>query len=738
MGRALVLFSSVAALGLASSPAAADDCDFAGSVKKDDVAAVQALLRRGCNPSALDADGLSPLYHAAMNSQKRMTLALLDGGADPNVAGLLARLSQDTDTSFVELFVGHGARVNAQDPDGKSALHAVAEASESTGAPGCDPDSGRSEEARCWRGYGQMARFLLAHGANPNLQDKFGRTPVHAAIGNDLPDVAWILLHAKGANLSLADNSGWTPLHLAARKGETRLVRFLLSRRANPNQPDESGATALHETSDLPVARLLIAKGAKLAAQDDAGDTPLHRAAAWGERCEAQPSSSLGRLLVFAGAPIDTRNSRGRTPLHSAAVVGNAELVKLLLERGAKATVKDDNGLTPLHLLGLLAEPCVPLRESWRQTVSFLVKAGARFDDVDAAGRTPLWLALTEEKSGVMDLFLSSGAKATDLGPRGASLLHLEAYLNHHGAVDRLLESGAGLEARDVDGRTPLLWAAAHGNTNAVTRLLAKGAEPSTADSTGRTSLDWAQTACHEPTIQALLKAGARQGSGRPPPCPRPGAWAVDERLEGTVRQTQTKDLKALVRSGIPTQARDHHGRTALHLVASYSFLADEFRLLLDQKADPNAKDDEGATPLHLVAADAREEFARILIASGADVNAADTRGRAPLHLVPFRNSVYELTTLLIENGANLGARDRLGRTPLHAVCGATPESRPRAELLVCRGANPDAKDLLGWSASDLAAIAGWTDASPVKCGKAWENYQRQNAEDPARPRLGY
>jgi len=46
----------------------------------------------------------------------------------------------------------------------------------------------------------------------------------------------------------------------------------------------------------------------------------------------------------------DARDVRQRTALHYAAVVGNVDVVVILLNSGANALVQDVSGLTPLHL----------------------------------------------------------------------------------------------------------------------------------------------------------------------------------------------------------------------------------------------------------------------------------------------------------------------------------------------------------------------------------------------------
>jgi len=205
-----------------------------------------------------------------------------------------------------------------------------------------------------------------------------------------------------------------------------------------------------------------------------------------------------------------------------------------------------------------------------------------------------------------------------------------------------------------------------------------------------------------------------------------------------TASSETVMDTMRLVRAGVRLDSRDKHGRTPLHLVAALFFLEDVMRLLLDRKADPNTRDDEGLTPLHFAVGDAREEISRMLISAGADVNATDIRGRPPLHHIPFRNDVHELTVMLLEKGANPRLTDRLGRTALHAVCNVRDEDRLRAEILVCHGADPEARDGFGWTALGLAALQGWLDASPAHCGEAWPECLESKAARPDRPRLLY
>jgi len=53
------------------------------------------------------------------------------------------------------------------------------------------------------------------------------------------------MLLLKGAVVNVSDRHGSTPLHRAASKGNTTLVKLLLSYHANPNARDCTGSTPL-------------------------------------------------------------------------------------------------------------------------------------------------------------------------------------------------------------------------------------------------------------------------------------------------------------------------------------------------------------------------------------------------------------------------------------------------------------------------------------------------------------
>ena len=86
-------------------------------------------------------------------------------------------------------------------------------------------------------------RYLLTFGANPNLADKQGVTPLMLA--SQLGYVEGIaILASKGARVDGSNDAGETPLILAVHRKDIPMVRILLAGGADPSRSDNSGRSA--------------------------------------------------------------------------------------------------------------------------------------------------------------------------------------------------------------------------------------------------------------------------------------------------------------------------------------------------------------------------------------------------------------------------------------------------------------------------------------------------------------
>ena len=87
------------------------------------------------------------------------------------------------------------------------------------------------------RGDETYLRFLLQKGADPNLRDGRGNTPLMLAVGQGAVGMIAILTAAR-ANPNLANGAGETPLIRAVQRRDASMVRELLAAGADPDQTD--------------------------------------------------------------------------------------------------------------------------------------------------------------------------------------------------------------------------------------------------------------------------------------------------------------------------------------------------------------------------------------------------------------------------------------------------------------------------------------------------------------------
>ena len=134
----------------------------------------------------------------------------------------------------------------------------------------------------CWSildNDGNQVQELLERGADPNIPNLDGETPLFLAVAESHVEVAHQLL-AAGANPNHRDNEDYTPLFNVAASllpGSDKLADILLSAGADPNAMSEDGNTPLflaarHGSYDF--VQKLLEKGATACVRNRKGDTP--------------------------------------------------------------------------------------------------------------------------------------------------------------------------------------------------------------------------------------------------------------------------------------------------------------------------------------------------------------------------------------------------------------------------------------------------------------------------------
>ena len=116
-------------------------------------------------------------------------------------------------------------------------------------------------------------RFLTGRGANPNIRDKKGVTPLQLAVTLGFVEGVEALVGA-GAEVEVTDSSGETPLISAVHRRDTGLIRILLANGGNPDRADNSGRTARDYAQLMNANSSILAEFARADAdREEAGKT---------------------------------------------------------------------------------------------------------------------------------------------------------------------------------------------------------------------------------------------------------------------------------------------------------------------------------------------------------------------------------------------------------------------------------------------------------------------------------
>ncbi|GAB1285223.1 Ankyrin repeat and SOCS box protein 18 [Apodemus speciosus] len=166
-------------------------------------ACARLLLQHGADPDLLSSEGLAPLHLCRTPASLGCAQVLLEHGATVQLEGgpcrdtplhVAAQLSLD---EHAQLYLGRGARVDARNGRGETALSAAC------GAVARSPD----EHARCLR----LCALLLSGGAAADARDEDERSPLHKACGHARPSLCTLLL-LHGADADALDYGGASPL----------------------------------------------------------------------------------------------------------------------------------------------------------------------------------------------------------------------------------------------------------------------------------------------------------------------------------------------------------------------------------------------------------------------------------------------------------------------------------------------------------------------------------------------
>ncbi len=631
----------------------------------EDIAAT--LLGAHADPAIRDHDGRTPFLEAARASRDALIARLLPhlprGGADAansvdargRTALILACMADSPSPALVQKLLDLGADAEHRDAEGKRAIDRAAEAGRWSLVSALDrayplpaalsedgeddaplPDraptvllrdglrDGRAEE------LGGLAQLLSAKERGALLHDE-------DAVGS-APRVRWLL--AQGADPEVRDTQGDTPMQaLLARGPEAGAsVRALLQHAVSPSGAGglarflaASQGAGSDDDSLEELALELLERGADPFARSPAGDPPLALAVRLGW------ARLLDRLLAI-GADLNARDSHGMSALHLAAALGRDGMLKRLVAHGAAPDLLAADGQTPLGVALSSGRRDLADWLDWRgwplpkrplqaqdvpaaaivgdaDAVRRLLDLGLPVDATDAQGCTALLRAAGGGHRAVVDLLLARGADPLRTANSGATPLSAAVSMRHVELVDRLLAAGAPLEQRLPGDLTVLMVACALGLTDLAARLLAAGADVQACDAQGRQALHCA----------AMYGFNARERS-------RLVALFDTLLLAGVDADQPAAGATPLL---LLLGARAEPGSDA-----DEDVLIAGLQLLIDHEASLDAKDPRGFGPLHLAALHGLLRVVQFLLRAGADPDLRDSLNRTPREIAVMRGFI--------------------------------------------------------------------------------------------------
>lgn len=401
------------------------------AVERRDIPLIQQLLELGVDVDISDEDGKTPMAVALEREDIEIAKMLFAAGAGQNESygpqGTIVHYAvKKENIGLLRHVLAGGVMVNSTDAHGMTPLfHAVFS---SLNGPA-------------------MIQELLAAGADPQIADNKGETPLHYAVDTD--DEGLLLSLIVSGDTTLRRRMvGESPLLRAAKLGNLRLVRLLISSRFVPDIRDALGRKALQQAVDrghrdavlsilrsnhidpndafamaisihyFDFARDLLASGALDLDPDDPREVPLHAAAISGE---------VDLVRMISKDPRTNPNRRhhhdGKTALYMAVESRSVEIVTFLLDNVPEVNpdLPTFAGQTPLleAARGKKLEMCKRLLHTGRVSAA---------PPPDRYNLTPLCAAATSGAVEIVQYLLSCDEMRQNAEEVGRALGHAKGF----------------------------------------------------------------------------------------------------------------------------------------------------------------------------------------------------------------------------------------------------------------------------------------------------------------------
>ena len=416
------------------------------AIDKGSTELVELMLAQPIDPGVRGENHTTLLHRAPLAKdkplawRKRLVDRLLKLGLDLEEGSyggytVLARaVYKQVEPEMIQHLIKRGAKVNALTSDGYSVLTVACFAH---------------------RLQADVVKLLLEAGADANLADKTGKTPLHRVLTSKEADAVAIreLLMAHGGRLDAL---------AMAKLGKTAALKAMIGQDPGLVKREEN-QLLLHTAAgrgDLEMVKLLLDAGAEVDPKDDNRMTAMHTAVLSGK-------TEVVRHLLSVGADANQR-SRFQHPLYSAAFGNRLEIAKMLLDAGAQVDQKTLYQYTALSTAG---------QHNHVELMELLLDAGAEVDLITKNNHTALTLAIEAGALDAAKLLHARGAELVGFGDDYSPPLHDAATRETTDLLKWLLSlDELWVNRPNERGDTALDWAVTNNKDEHAAILRAAGA----------------------------------------------------------------------------------------------------------------------------------------------------------------------------------------------------------------------------------------------------------------------
>jgi len=209
--------------------------DIFAAAQQGNIERIRAFIESGrACATDRDKDNITPLHWAAIKGQDAACTYLIEQGAEVNAVGgeelatPLHWVARNGLVNTIDLLIQHGANPCLLDAQGHNCLHSVAH-------------SGK---------YLALLYVVCRPEIAIDEPDSSGYTPLHCAV-HLRDEISTHILLKLGANPNVADHDGLTPLHWAAFTGSKKCIKGLLEAGADIRAKDKNLRTAEEIASEF-------------------------------------------------------------------------------------------------------------------------------------------------------------------------------------------------------------------------------------------------------------------------------------------------------------------------------------------------------------------------------------------------------------------------------------------------------------------------------------------------------